>query len=144
MTLLEVGLDEYSGNVHSSVAQYEALSYVWGARVGTEAVTCEGKTLLITPNCQYALRHLRLAEKDRILWIDAICIDQDEAEESVKERNLQVTLMGEIYAKAKRTICWLGEGNEFTDELLRLLEQIGLCPTQRGLKKFLRFDGMYK
>jgi hypothetical protein len=141
-TLSEVDLDAYTGK--SSIADYEALSYVWGARVGTEAVICEGKTLRLTPNCRQALRHLRSADHCRILWIDAICIDQGEAEESVKERGLQVTLMGEIYAKAKRTICWLSDGNEFTGELLRLLKQIGMCPTERGLKKFLLFDGMYQ
>jgi hypothetical protein len=39
-------------------SDYEALSYVWGARVGTEPFTCDDKVLLITPNCESALRHL--------------------------------------------------------------------------------------
>jgi hypothetical protein len=141
-TLLEVDLDGYVGK--DSIEDYEALSYVWGSRFGTEAVICEGKTLLLTPNCRQALRHLRLTDKSRTLWIDAICIDQGEAEESVEERGVQVALMGEIYAKARSTICWLSEGNEFTGKLLQLLKQIGMCPTQRGLKKFLLLDGRYR
>ncbi|KAF2191189.1 hypothetical protein K469DRAFT_655867 [Zopfia rhizophila CBS 207.26] len=130
-TLAEVDLDN---------SNYEAVSYVWGSRVGTEPFACDGKVLLITPNCESALRHLRLKDKRRTLWVDAICIDQEEGEISVKERNSQVALMGEIYAKASHTICWLGQGNEFTNELMQLLRQIGTCPSQRGLKKLLLFD----
>ena len=132
-TLAEVDLDN---------SNYEAVSYVWGSRVGTKSFTCNGKVLLITPNCESALRHLRLKDKRRTLWVDAICIDQEESEISVKERNSQVALMGEIYAKASHTICWLGQGNEFTNELMRLLRKIGTCPSQRGLKKLLLFDSM--
>jgi hypothetical protein len=134
-TLAEVDLDN---------SDYEALSYVWGSRVGSKPFTCDNKVLLITPNCESALRHLRLKDKRRTLWVDAICIDQEDGELSVKERNSQVALMGEIYAKASHTICWLGQGNGFTDELMKLLQQIGTCPSQRGLKKLLLFDSMRK
>lgn len=85
---------------------YEALSYTWGARQGTVPISCDGKTLLVTPNCESALRHLRLKLKSRVLWIDAICIDQT----SVSEKNQQVPLMGELYHLATRAIIWLGPG----------------------------------
>jgi hypothetical protein len=53
--------------------------------------------------CQ-ALEALRLADVNRTLWIDALCINQaDNAEKAV-----QVTLMGMIYSKAKRVAVWLG------------------------------------
>lgn len=138
----EASLEATLVEVHLDNNNYEALSYVWGSRVGTEPFVCDGKVLLITPNCESALRHLRLKVKSRTLWVDAICIDQEENEISVKERNSQVALMGEIYAKAFHTICWLGQGNKFTNELMRLLQQIGTCPSQRGLKKLLLFDSM--
>jgi hypothetical protein len=134
-TLMEASLDN---------SNYEALSYVWGSRFGTEPFTCDGKLLLITPNCESALRHLRLKDKQRILWVDAICIDQEQGEPSVKERNSQVALMGEIYAKSSHTICWLGQGNQCTDGLMQLLQQIGTCPSQRGFKKLMLFDSMRK
>lgn len=140
-TLLEVSLDGYSDETPHT--DFEALSYVWGSRVGTEPMTCDGSTLLITPNCESALRHLRSHNELRILWVDAICIDQSEAEASVEERNSQVTLMGEIYSEAKSTVCWFGEGNEITEGLVPLLRRVGACPTQRGLRKFMLFDGMY-
>jgi len=95
---------------------YEALSYTWGARAGTLPITCfdlssdknggEGRrgVLLVTPNCDAALRHLRLRLRSRVLWIDAICIDQ----QSVREKNEQVPMMGDIYREAARCVVWLG------------------------------------
>ncbi|KAM7184011.1 Heterokaryon incompatibility protein (HET) domain containing protein [Rhypophila sp. PSN 637] len=92
--------DEAQGPQHS----YEALSYTWGAPAGTKPVTCDGHTLLVTPNCDQALRHLRLKFRPRNLWIDALCINQ----QSLAEKNHQVPIMGEIYRGAIRTILWLG------------------------------------
>jgi hypothetical protein len=139
-TLTEVNL----GSVSSDQDGYEALSYVWGSRSGTKPIRCDGKLLLVTPNCESALRHLRLSSKPRKLWVDAICIDQENGESSAEERNAQVALMGEIYKKAIRTLCWFGAGNNFTDKLMEQLTRIGTCPSQRGLKKFLLFDGISK
>jgi hypothetical protein len=141
-TLAVATLDDTSGNGRSS--SYEALSYVWGSRVGTEPFVCEGKLLLITPSCESALRHLRQKNNTRVLWVDSICIDQEDGDLSVKERNAQVSLMGEIYAKAARTLCWFGQGNEFTPELMSLLRRIGECPSKRGLSKLLQFEGTYE
>ncbi|KAI5866516.1 hypothetical protein GGS23DRAFT_550945 [Durotheca rogersii] len=137
LTLTEASLESITSQAKNG---FEALSYVWGARVGTVPISCDGQQLLVTPNCESALRHLRLAGQDRVLWVDAICIDQGSDTESVKERNTQVALMGEIYQKAARTLCWLGPGNDFTTELMAHLERIGSCPSQRALKKLLLFD----
>ncbi|KAE9367549.1 HET-domain-containing protein [Stipitochalara longipes BDJ] len=140
-TALEVNLTEVTlDNVSNDQDSYEALSYVWGSRSGTEPIRCDGKLLLVTPNCESALRHLRLKDTARTLWVDAICIDQENGAASIEERNTQVALMGEIYKKAVRTLCWFGAGNDFTDELMAHLERIGTCPSQRGLKKLLLFD----
>ncbi|EMT64801.1 Heterokaryon incompatibility protein 6, OR allele [Fusarium odoratissimum] len=51
-----------------------------------------------------ALWHLRRPDEDRMLWVDALCIDQN----NIKERGHQVNRMGEIYKKADRVIIWLG------------------------------------
>lgn len=140
LTLSTICLDEATNKEHS----YEALSYVWGARNGSRPTECMGKVLPVTPNCESALRHLRLKNKARTLWIDAICIDQEVNVESTEERNVQVELMGKIYQKAFRTLCWLGEANDYTAELMAHLSRIGNCPSQRGLKRFLLFDGTCK
>jgi hypothetical protein len=99
--LKEVSLDDYDNPL-----PYEALSYTWGAKYGTLPITCNGQTLLVTPNCESVLQHLRQKLKDRVLWIDTICIDQ----QSVQEKNEQVPLMGEIYVSATRAVIWLGPG----------------------------------
>ncbi|KAL2754845.1 hypothetical protein ACRALDRAFT_1071486 [Sodiomyces alcalophilus JCM 7366] len=91
------------GRAHS----YEALSYVWGSPVGTLPILCNGRRLLVTPNCRDALNALRRKSRTRVLWIDAICIDQ--TEEGTEERNEQVKLMGEVYQRCRRVIIWLGQ-----------------------------------
>lgn len=88
--------------------RYEALSYVWGPVSGDRRVYCDGKIIHITPNCESALRHLRLKKKKRTLWIDALCINQS----SNTERSRQVPLMGDIYESASRVLIWLGPGSD--------------------------------
>ncbi|PMD47167.1 HET-domain-containing protein [Hyaloscypha variabilis F] len=94
----------------SDKIQYEALSYVWGAPTGDRPLTCDGAELLITPNCELALRHLRLVVGSRSLWVDSVCINQ----KSTSDRNHQVQQMGEIYRKATHTLIWLGKSDEQT------------------------------
>src|SRR6266480_2072943 len=133
--LAEISLD----SIPSLTLPYEALSYVWGSPTGDRPLRCNDKLLFVTRNCESALRQLRGAEKARILWVDAICIDQGDGEESVRERNSQVTLMGEVYRKATRTLCWLGEGTEFTGEVIARLGRIGSCHSKREFRKLLQF-----
>lgn len=70
---------------------YEALSYAWDSQSPDRKAICEKKELLITPNCEAALRKLRRTTT-RLLWIDSICINQS----SLEERGHQVKLMGEL------------------------------------------------
>ncbi|KAM5349548.1 hypothetical protein ACJ41O_006053 [Fusarium nematophilum] len=88
--------------------KYEALSYVWGPVTGDRRVFCDGKIIRVTPNCESALRHLRLKKKARNLWIDALCINQS----SNAEKSRQVPLMGDIYESASRVLIWLGPGSK--------------------------------
>lgn len=112
-SFLEISLDDERDSKH----QYEALSYTWGAPQGTKPVLCDGQTILVTPNCEEALLHLRRKFQPRHLWIDAVCIDQ----QSVTEKNIQVPLMSDIYCRADRTIMWLGADTDpdMTDVLRR-------------------------
>lgn len=58
----------------------------------------------------------RDAYRTKWLWIDQICIDQ----ENVQERNEQVSVMDEIYRHAHETIVWLGS-NPAPEPMTRLL-----------------------
>jgi hypothetical protein len=136
---LEVTLHEVCLN--ESPLDYEALSYVWGAPTGDRALICDGnKALSVTSNCESALRYLRRTHEERRLWVDAICIDQSDGMDSVKERNVQVVMMGKVYNKATRTICWLGEGTEFTAETLKQLGEVGKYQWQQQLDDFKKHD----
>jgi hypothetical protein len=84
---------------------YEALSYCWGSNELSHTIRVNGKILLITSNLFQALRNLRLADRDRILWIDAICIDQH----NILERGHQVDMMGRLYGQAEGVLIWLGD-----------------------------------
>ncbi|KAF1954567.1 hypothetical protein CC80DRAFT_550173 [Byssothecium circinans] len=100
---------------------YEALSYVWGkpkllnwdretnvSTYETFPITCNGHERHINANLDRALRQLRYTTKDMFLWVDALCINQDDH----TERGHQVALMGSIYKKAKRVIIWINERDE--------------------------------
>ncbi|KAK5655884.1 hypothetical protein OQA88_5423 [Cercophora sp. LCS_1] len=87
---------------------YEALSYTWGDPEKTHQIFCDGKTMRVNRNVHAALTALRDPLVPRTLWVDAICINQDDN----AEKSDQVQLMGEIYARANRVIVWLGEEDE--------------------------------
>ncbi|KAI4161898.1 MAG: hypothetical protein LQ342_004464 [Letrouitia transgressa] len=91
-------------NLHAA-STYEALSYTWGDETIRKPITLCRQPFSIRENLDAALRSLRYSFKDRVLWIDAICINQsDEAEKSQ-----QVLQMKNIYEKARQVIIWLGE-----------------------------------
>jgi hypothetical protein len=58
------------------------------------------------------LLQVRLADRPRILWADAICINQN----NDAERGNQVALMGRIYTQARRTLICLGAGSHDDDD----------------------------
>lgn len=55
---------------------YEALSYVWGNKESTDKIRVNGCLFTVTENLFEVLSYLRNSKKDRLLWVDAICIDQ--------------------------------------------------------------------
>ena len=89
--------------------EYEALSYTWATEDGDDSLSrvvyCDGllTTLPVTRNCEAALRRLRKLGLRRTVWIDALCIDQN----NIAERNHQVALMGNIYKGASRVLIYL-------------------------------------
>jgi hypothetical protein len=83
---------------------YCALSYVWGDPRVTEGIQVHGRELQVTTNLQSALQCLRLCDDSRILWIDAICINQG----NPTERNEQIQNMVQIYSLAASVFVWLG------------------------------------
>ena len=102
--------------------RYEALSYTWGDPSVTDAIRCSqtGRELLVTVNCKNALRRLRFPHQRRWLWIDAICINQQD----IRERELQVGRMGEIYKAAEGVLVYLGDEAEGGTHAMNYLRSI--------------------
>jgi hypothetical protein len=90
-----------------SPADFEAISYTWEEQSPSQPILCCGKRMLVTRNCESALRHFRPTKEcqQRFLWIDSICINQDPT--GADERNHQVGVMGRIYSKATQVLIWL-------------------------------------
>ena len=85
---------------------FEALSYMWGEPDDLDLkIYLNGTLVTVRHNLWVALHYLRQnISCDRVLWIDALCIHQ----EDTKERNHQVGFMGEIYKQAEVVLAWLG------------------------------------
>ncbi|KAK9415912.1 putative Heterokaryon incompatibility domain-containing protein [Seiridium unicorne] len=113
--------------------KYEALSYVWGQANAQEPLLVrdprpnsrsdEWRILRIRPLLAEALRYLRYTDRPRTMWIDAICINQDDTE----ERNKQVHRMGEIFSLAHRVVAWLGPSTPDSQYALETID--GLAET---------------
>ena len=98
----------------SDQPEYAALSYVWGSKENQQIVTLDGCPFYVNLNLFTALRRLR-AHNDAetgIIWIDAICINQDDSD----EKAWQVELMGSIYKSCSQVYIWLGEWKDDISE----------------------------
>ncbi|KAF5709455.1 heterokaryon incompatibility 6 OR allele [Fusarium mundagurra] len=106
-----------------SAPTYEALSYTWGDPSITETITMTTQgfetmqQFSITSNCFSALKRFRYKDKPRVLWIDALAIDQS----NLDERNHQVSLMSKIYSQAAGVIVYLGESADDSDLVIELI-----------------------
>ncbi|KAH7152885.1 heterokaryon incompatibility protein-domain-containing protein [Dactylonectria macrodidyma] len=113
---------------HEHPPQFEALSYVWGSEDKPSQITVTADddasrefSLAVTQNLDSALRHLRSADRDRMLWIDAICIDQG----NLEERSSQVANMTTVYELATRVIVWLGPEADDSDLAIARMRDLG-------------------
>ncbi|PMD37038.1 HET-domain-containing protein [Hyaloscypha variabilis F] len=111
-TLRPVSLDQDN--------DFEAISYVWGPDVKDCAIEIEGWRINITSSLNSALKRLRLQDKTRTLWADALCINQTDNE----EKSRQVRLMAQIYGKAARVLAYLGDDADGSERAQPLIERM--------------------
>ncbi|KAK5653683.1 hypothetical protein OQA88_8713 [Cercophora sp. LCS_1] len=99
---------------------YDALSYHWGGTDKAAELILDECTIHITENLYTALQHLRYEDRDRILWIDAISIDQ----ENKKEQGHQVGQMKSVYTNAEQVVIWLGSSTNDIDLLMDIMHRM--------------------
>ncbi|ESZ92040.1 hypothetical protein SBOR_7570 [Sclerotinia borealis F-4128] len=85
---------------------YIAISYTWGDAVPLLSIIVNGNKIRVQFNCWYALWQMRHHGFTDYLWIDSLCINQDNDE----EKNFQVAIMGSIYECALWVASCLGTG----------------------------------
>jgi Heterokaryon incompatibility protein (HET) len=112
-----------------STASYQALSYCWGDVKATISMIVNDTNFQATENLVSALRHLRHKKDDLVIWVDAICINQND----LNERNAQVQQMGLIYSKAQLVVCWLGEAKDDSHLAFRMMKAWGDVLLRSGL-----------
>lgn len=115
---------------------YEALSYCWGKPDRLVDIVCNGRRMKVTPNLRAALQNLRKDDSNRMLWVDAMCINQDD----VAEKSVQVQRMKETYSDAEHVIVWLGEAMEDSDEIMDLIAAIEATPMVAEFAHYMK-DG---
>jgi hypothetical protein len=103
---------------------YEAVSWWWGRGPADQILRIHvdgtAKAFLVSQNLKSALRAMRRNNVVRLLWIDAICIDQS----NIQERNEQVPKMDRIYGNAQNVCIWLGDADKESSDAIRFIKDI--------------------
>ncbi|TGO47376.1 hypothetical protein BCON_0280g00030 [Botryotinia convoluta] len=99
---------------------YTALSYTWGSSGMDGSIECDGHEKAITTSLEIALRNMRKEDHPIVMWIDQICINQEDD----KEKEMQIPLMARIYKHAFNTVIWLGRCEPASDSAIQLLKDI--------------------
>jgi hypothetical protein len=96
--------------IHTSIEAVDqlpslnALSYTWGSQVASQSVAVNELDFHVTTNLEAALRRLQLTDATIPVWVDSVCINQDDR----VEKEHQVALMREIYSMAQKVCIRLG------------------------------------
>ncbi|KAK3997995.1 heterokaryon incompatibility protein-domain-containing protein [Cladorrhinum sp. PSN332] len=107
---------------------YEALSYVWGSGYKPRSIliTSNPRGFPVGENLYAALVSLRDPVFERLVWIDAVCINQDDD----TEKGHQVQTMARIYAKARGVVVWLGPETAESARAFQLIQAFALQITK--------------
>lgn len=123
-----------------AIPSFEAISYTWGSPVRSKKVWAapfESRSekgggwthrhefssrhhFKVTESLYKLLHHLRRKDELRVVWIDQLCIDQDNPDEKAE----QIKTMAEIYQRASKTHVWLGDGDESSEKAVNCLKRL--------------------
>jgi heterokaryon incompatibility protein (HET) len=105
--------------------EFYALSYVWGDPAAICDIEINGNLVKIGASLHAALSSIRRNTEFRVIWADALCINQIDN----IEKSWQVQQMAAIYSRAQATISWLGPSSG--DSNLALATLIDLAKKTR-------------
>jgi hypothetical protein len=96
-----------------------------GGQLKDHYIYIDGKRLAITKNCSELLYNFRNpgrreANSKRRLWVDSICINQQDEE----EKCAQVEMMQQIYQRSSQVLIWLGPATPESDLLFQTIRKI--------------------
>ncbi|KAF2731284.1 HET-domain-containing protein, partial [Polyplosphaeria fusca] len=135
---LRCSLIQYSRSIELGLSDrqhYSAVSYTWGDEPASRQLLVtsndlehpEDTMLLIRPHVDSFLRHFRKAHKTVYLWVDAICLNQQDG----VEKGQQIQLMGDIFKTAKKVHVWLGEDEGLGAKTFSVIRKLNLSGTDR-------------
>lgn len=111
---------------------YIALSYTWGEDSPSATVWINSQTFLVRENLETALRHIQKPDRSTSIWVDAICINQEDD----LEKSHQVQMMDKIYNRAVEVLVWLGPAKDDSDTAMEKFENIGRKAIDAGIQDF--------
>ena len=112
-------------------AAYEGLSYVWNRHKQIKSIIVNGQSIEVDSNLACALKDLRYLDRPRSLWVESLCVNQ----EDIEERNNHVSLLAPIMTRAESVCIWLGKGDDVFNVLFSfdsILSTITLDDTTHG------------
>ncbi|TPX13348.1 uncharacterized protein E0L32_006321 [Thyridium curvatum] len=107
-------------NLNDAKSHYEAISYRWGPPKPRKAMLLSGRMVYISRSLHSMLLDLRHRHRDRILWADALCINQAD----YSERKQQVSMMQRIYTRASRVIIYLKGENDHVQDCFSVVQDL--------------------
>lgn len=105
---------------HNHKPRYETISYTWGDPTQRSTINLHGKSMSVSKSSERVVRRMRHPKWVRVLWIDAICVNQDDK----RERGHQVGIMADIYGSTWRNLVWLGEDDDYTAAAVESIEEL--------------------
>lgn len=106
---------------------YTTVSYVWGPKSRRKhALHTPVGRLTITEPLYFTLKKLRKRHKSEVLWVDAICINQDDDNEKTE----QVKMLAQIFQNSAQTLGFIqdnGESKEVIEMLMQVRAREVLC-----------------
>ena len=108
---------------------YHAISYLCGPDTPVKPIQVGNQLMLVRDNCLEVLKQITCFKTGQYYWIDAICIHQNDD----NEKSCQVSIMGDIFARAKHVLAYIGSHYDDSEFAMRMVAASEEYSSERGL-----------